>query len=491
MLPTFPFSFPHIMATGPDSGPWLQVLLAVGAAVATVVVLRQIDEARQSQSRHERPKITATLSAGFCGESELQISRLPVGGADASSWDTLFGTLHRAGIRVAVEDGELVASGKSLEEVIATASSSSKRAQEARLSRTSFMTLLVLTNARPVFTFADAAGFRANYASWIGQWYVNWPIGGTATVTLRPHDSHAPDTDVYPPTFKARVESCIHMMAGIVVCRLPGGYGKGGPATLKVAFPSRVEPGTWRLEHKAKGFAGSHGSRHIYNMNGGKVYDVDYLHMRRIVDGEKKERRTSTPEGTANFSLTIPSSENGKFVTLLVGSAEQRILNQVLDHLPWSFMSWSIHRGMRDILVAYSKPTMALYRQELARKLRQASRDHQLELAAMGWDQDFVKYYMGDLAASAVLAERGNSGDMVRIVTSLAEVLAKGLRGGLDETDAWRGTERVQEQDGGGLDKDGLDAEAIVALVKCVVLEWSIDFDYQMYHDIPIDMVLA
>lgn len=31
----------------------------------------------------------------------------------------------------------------------------------------------------------------------------------------------------------------------------------------------------------------------------------------------------------------------------------------------------------------------------------------------------------------------------------------------------------------------------VVALVKCFVLEWSTDFDYQMYHDLPLTMEFA
>lgn len=32
---------------------------------------------------------------------------------------------------------------------------------------------------------------------------------------------------------------------------------------------------------------------------------------------------------------------------------------------------------------------------------------------------------------------------------------------------------------------------AVVALVKCFDLEWSVDLDYQMYHDFPLEMYLG
>jgi hypothetical protein len=58
--------------------------------------------------------------------------------------------------------------------------------------------MLVLTNARAVFSYSGASAFRAGYGSYNGQWYITWPIGQEAVVQFSPHDSHKKDTDVYP-----------------------------------------------------------------------------------------------------------------------------------------------------------------------------------------------------------------------------------------------------------------------------------------------------
>ena len=82
------------------------------------------------------------------------------------------------------------------------------------------------------------------------------------------HDSHTAVRDVYPTAFPARVDKCIEMLAGIILIE----------GHKRLAFPGRkkkVRP--WILRERKKGFPGAHGSRHLYNMMGGKVYDVDLL----------------------------------------------------------------------------------------------------------------------------------------------------------------------------------------------------------------------
>lgn len=111
---------------------------------------------------------------------------------------------------------------------------------------------------------------------------------------------------------------------------------------------------------------------------------------------------------------------------------------------------------------------------------------------------------MADLAAGAVLAGSGNSGDAVRIVTDIAAVWYEGRRrrrtgDGLDsivsfdETMFWRVPHQQVEEAGEevGGERGELSSMAVVALVKFFVLEWSVELDYQMYHDLPLELYLG
>lgn len=88
---------------------------------------------------------------------------------------------------------------------------------------------------------------------------------------------------------------------------------------------------------------------------------------------------------------------------------------------------------------------------------------------------------MEDMASSAVLAGRGNSGDAVRVVTDIAVILWNGDSSALDETHFWR--QLIPE-----LSSPTLSTMAVIALTKCFVLEWSLDLDYQLYHDFPLEL---
>ncbi|KAL5343125.1 hypothetical protein BJX70DRAFT_394139 [Aspergillus crustosus] len=74
---------------------------------------------------------------------------------------------------------------------------------------------------------------------------------------------------------------------------------------------------------------------------------------------------------------------------------------------------------------------------------------------------------MADLAAGAVLAGSGNSGDAVRIVTDAALILWDGDVSELDETSFWRSTDRALSS----YESPMLEPMALAALVKCFVLE--------------------
>ncbi|KGO77208.1 hypothetical protein PITC_023320 [Penicillium italicum] len=269
--------------------------------------------------------------------------------------------------------------------------------------------------------------------------------------------------------FEQRVDKCLQMLAGVI--------DSGTSNAFKCAFPGRKSAGKWRLEHAPKGFGGAHSGRHLYNMNGGNVNEVDYFFMRP----EDTEQKLS--EDTV--ILHLPNKENGVLdVILYVRDRESTVLNKALDNLPWTFLSWSIHRGLRDILVAFSRERMDRYRNSLAKTLSLAVLNMSEKFEARGWNSQFVRDEMADMASSAVLAGRGNSGDAVRVVTDIAAVMWDGDASALDETHFWR--QKIPEPC-----SPNLSPRTVIALVKCFVLEWSLDLDYQMYHDFPMELYLG
>ncbi|KAI1641397.1 hypothetical protein F4809DRAFT_636687 [Biscogniauxia mediterranea] len=423
------------------------------------------------------------------------------------------------------------------------------------ISRTTLILMLVFTNGRPVFQYSDANGFRAGYASYCGQWYITWPIGQEAIVKFAAHDSIGA-AEVFPRCFAHRVDRCGQMAAGVVA---------SPSADFRVAFCGRKPPGTYRLEHSPKGFQAAHGGRHLYNMMGGRAYEVDFMFARPCSpsssssssssstgpkkpstsssssssSGEQREEEEEDDDDT--LTLDLPSTTPGQRVRMRVPPREQRVLRRALDCLPWGALSWSLHRGLRDVLCAFARRAGmddARRRRRLAARLRAAVGERAEALVARGWDRAFVRGPMADMAASAVLAGAGNSGDAVRVVTDVVRVLVDRDRdrdrdhhhaaGGdddddddgadwarLDEVWFWRRLgEKKEERKGKGKgegagkeegdgegdgreeeeeeeEEEELDFHAIVALTKVFVLEWSQEFDYQMYHHLPISLYFA
>lgn len=335
-----------------------------------------------------------------------------------------------------------------------------------QINRGTLVTLLGLSNAQVIYEHSDSSGYRAAFGSWTGQWYINWRAGQPAVVTLQSHDSHSPETDVYAPTFPARVDRSVQMMAGVIV-------DTEAPQSFSIAFPGGQAPGHYRLELQKKGFGISYGSEHFYRMTGGKVFEIDFLFARLINGMNAKE----------DFCLELPSSQGDGSVLFHVPLHEYELLEEALDRLPWTNLSWSMHRGMRDILLDCARERMNQHRDELAQQLRDAAGKYHTQLVEAGWNSDFVELQMGEMAAGAVLAIVGNSGDAVRIVTALAEQIHGGTREQRDTTSFWRESRSAEEP------HDELDK--IVALVKCFVLEWSQEFNYDMYHDLPMQLLFA
>jgi hypothetical protein len=184
--------------------------------------------------------------------------------------------------------------------------------------------------------------------------------------------------------------------------------------------------------------------------------------------------------------LQLPSTQSSSSeVTLYVPPRESALLNEALDKLPWTFLSWSIHRGLRDILVAFAKKRMDLFRERLAATLCSVVKARPERLENRGWNSDFVRKRMTDVARSSVMAGQGNSGDAVRVVTDIAVVSWDNDLdiSALDETTFWRDTTSDE--------LSSLNPMALAALVKCFVLEWSNELDYTLYHDLPLKVYLG
>lgn len=278
------------------------------------------------------------------------------------------------------------------------------------------------------------------------------------------HDSHSAETDVYPLSFPVRVDKCIEMLAGII----------SDGANWKLAFPGRAKrKGPWILKEIKKGFPGAHGSRHLYNMMGGKVFEVDLLVLANCEEQAQGE----------SLKFQVPClGPQGDLAVVFAPHHEQMLLAQTLDCLPWSSLSWSMHRGMKDVLLAYGTPVMNRNRVQLAATLKNEARESESALIERGWNAEFVRSSMGDMTESSFLSRGGNSGDLVRIVVAIVEVLLERYQTGQsidkDLTNFWR-RPRTSE------DKIGSDLHGIIALTKFFILEWSQELDYQLYHQLP------
>lgn len=469
------------------------------------------------------PVINANLREGFCGEGCVRLSRLPTTETGLATWTAVLGIVH-ADERLDDQHGDfkrlqsnttasfsIPETFSSLQAVVVEKSIHPAPTSSRIIShqwthlpstpllrhagttcipikRATLIVLLLMTNARPIYDHKDAAGLRASYASYNGLWTIVWPLGEACRVSFSPHDSHQRGTDVYPEMFSCRVSKCIDMLAGVVAA-----------GTFKVAFPGRCGLGTYVLDYVVKGFPGAHGSRHLYNMMGGKVYEVDRLVMRRTKEFE-----------SGNYPqeyLTVPVMSHMKHTpanVLINKTTAFPILLRALDNLPWSSLSWSIHRGLRDLLLAIGTPTMNACRSNLASQLRRAVLSHPDNLIAAGWDADFAHTSLPDMVSGAILAERGNSGDLVRCVTDVVEKCICGdswTISDLDSTSSWQDNEFFvcelldaawarRRREGEWDEEEELGVDQVIALTKFFVLEWSVEFDYQMYHDLPIEILM-
>lgn len=438
------------------------------------------------------PVLNAGLAAAFCDMNILYVTRLPLTStlpSGRASWAVLLATFHtqKAQLREEssssvdlAEKGHMAGHNELPRLSVGSQPEDESWYQLERLplkqyqnsacvtiSRTTFITFLCLTNARKVFQYSDAAGFRAGYASYGGQWHVNWPVGQEAMVKLMPHDSHSTKTDVYPLNFVQRVDGCVHMQVGIV---------RSQSEDIKIAFCGRKPAGDYVLKYVAKGFPGAHGSRHLYNMMGGKVYEVDFMSAVSTV-------HMSLPADALLLDLPAANTDKPRRVRMVVPIECQDKIKLALDCLPWNSLSWSIHRGMRDILLAFGKPVMDEFRSDLAALLEAIIAGNPVAFDDIGWTPEFVRKSMGEMASSAIMDGSGDSGDLVRVVTDTARVYLGHTEldkhfATLDEVHFWRSPAAERR----------LDRAGVIALTKFFVLEWSVETDYQLYHQLPLTM---
>ena len=455
-------------------GPWFQ------AGRKAIYIWRQ-------PSPPLGPQITARLADKFCGINEVHLSRLPHGETGTACWSILLGTIHPQALSIGLSEvvhGKVVTKTNAFNDwsqihLVALVNHESQLC--VKISRATLMTLFSLTNARPIYRYSSAAGHRSAYPSYCGQWTISWPIGKPCVVRLAPHDSHSATTDVYPPSFPARIDKCVEMMAGVI-----------SDGVWKVAFPGRAKhAGPWLLQERPKGFGGAHGTRHLYNMQGGKVFEVDLL---ALVPWTSNEHENAV-------KLEIPAlGETTNHAVLYVPKHEAQILAKALDSLPWSSLSWSLHRGLKDVLLAYGKPIMNQYRFQTASALKVGVAASRAALIERGWASELVDGPMASMAESAILSGSGNSGDVVRIVVAIVECLlqCEGIvdEVNLDRTDFWsRQLEVSSISKPAAVSAEGqfraADMNILVALTKFFVLEWSQELDYQLYHDLPVEILLA
>lgn len=452
------------------------------------------------------PQIQGTYTSGFCGLNEIHVSRKPVKDQTAkASWTAILAILHPNPLPVT--RGSVSSTGHSqkpgqmvLEDVVGVGypEKSWKRRLEpcelikhrdkvcTKITRTAFITCLVLTNSYQLYKYSDAAGLRTAYSGYSGAWQIHWPLGGLAEIEFFPLDSHDEGQEKYPLSFPRRADKCILMLIGILECNKLG----------KLAFPEPQDQGASVLKLLEKGFIAHGKTSHLFNMMGGNPYEVNYLYRQPLQPDDEATHANDlrlmipTPELDLNRKPVKAWDMSQKHSIVYVPRAEEKILATALDCLPWSPLGWSIHRGMQCLLVAYGERVMKAYRRAFAHTLKVAIKTHARVLNSQGWSSSIVDDYMPDNSATTVMASGGDSGDSVRIVTAAARLLTDKPDEALDETRFWRNF--VRQKDPSEVpETQYLDGDTVIALTKLFVLEWSNELDHKLYVDLPLFMLVA
>ncbi|KAI4138096.1 MAG: hypothetical protein L6R39_006969, partial [Caloplaca ligustica] len=257
------------------------------------------------------------------------------------------------------------------------------------ISRTTLVVLVILSTSDECYRYDGPAGLRLGYGGYSGTYQIEWPIGQRPTLTFKAHERYQCGRDVFPTYFPRRPSKCIEMAVGIV----DRGYNANNKP-LKVAFAGRKPPGRWMLHFLRNRFGAQRSAPDLYNLLGGRAYEVDFLFSERLIE--------DVVIPSYSRALRIRSLEVDKPSTVYIQEKEAAVIADCLDSLPWSPLAWSIHRGMKDIIDAYALPYFAAYRAALAQTLVNAVTENTFALHSRGWDPEFVSGWMSEQAASAI-----------------------------------------------------------------------------------------
>ena len=251
---------------------------------------------------------------------------------------------------------------------------------------------------------------------------------------------------------------------------------------VKVAFAGRKKPGSCFLKLLPKRFGAQRSAADLWNMFGGEAHEVDFFIRERLevtIDADLPQH---------DRALRVPSLVDDEFSTVYMRKSEIEVIADCLDCLPWSPVAWSIHRGMKDILVAYALPYMKAYRTSLASTLHSAVTTYELRLRQLGWEADFVRGDMADQAASAFCGDDKCSGDVCRIVSAAAEVYCSKGVDELDHTKFWVQNLQTPPE---AVETRMLSSDMVAALIKVHFVWWSHEFDYDIYTRLPLNITVC
>ena len=287
----------------------------------------------------------------------------------------------------------------------------------------------------------------------------------------------------YPILFPRKPRDCVHMGLGIV---------DRNPED-KIAFDDR-QPGdgkSYMIMLQRKGYHAQNYANDVYDLIGGRSMEVDFLVFEPVEDHQARVTR-----GLYKFD-----TESG--YSFYLDHYMSTIVADCLDKLPWSVLGWSIHQGMKDVLLGFASASLELYRQELATVFRQAATTYADNLIGKGWKEGFVRTRMPDIVGAA-FDDRLKSGNVCRVIAGLAEqIWEHGLpttttttahqpaASITEPTNFWK--DQLKDPQGSPMApaKKSLDRDAVVALTKSYFLRCSHDFDYRFYHKLPQKMIMV
>jgi hypothetical protein len=147
---------------------------------------------------------------------------------------------------------------------------------------------------------------------------------------------------------------------------------------------------------------------------------------------------------------------------------------------------------MKDILVAYGRQTIMAYRNALAEVLREAVERNKETLIHQRWSRRFVEEFMAHQAKSAILGGDECSGDPCRIVSAAALLVRDGDKEhpSPDQTIFWRNNLQSPVEDR-EINSSDLTSDTVIALVKLLFVQWSHEFDYGLYFELPWEITVS